>query len=122
MSNLLSDASRWLRGMTRANLSVPVEYISRDGERKSMAAVLGRTLFRAENGYGVTVRTESRDFLVSVADLPETPERGEKIVYDGRVYEILAPDGEPCWRWSGNFHDTRRIHTKETGEYERRDT
>ena len=43
------------------------------------------------------------------------PERGDTIIFNNCRYEVLAPNGEPVWRWSGAYHSTRRIHTKEIG-------
>ncbi len=112
---MLEQASEWLDSQRREHLSVPIVFVRKDGEVFSLEATLGRTLFRAENEYGVTIRTESRDFLIAASDLPNDPERGEKILYNGRRYEVLAPNGEPVWRWSGASQKTRRIHTKDTG-------
>lgn len=107
---LLENAAAWLDDQRQKSLSVSVVYVRRDGEVFSLQATVGRTLFRAENEYGVTIRTEARDFITS--DLPVTPERGDKIIHNNRQYEVLAPNGEPVWRWSGK---AMRIHTKETG-------
>ena len=112
---LLEDAAAWLNSQREECLSVPIEYRFRSGGSVELMATVGRTLFRAENEYGVTVRVESRDFLVSAEDLPGEPQSGDRIVHAGRVYEVLAPNGEPVWRWSGPQHVTRRIHTKEIG-------
>lgn len=112
---MLEQAAEWLESRRLKNLSVPVVYVRRNGETLQLNATPGRTLFRAENEYGTTIRTESRDFLVAGSDLPEDPERGDKILHAGHLYEVLAPNGEPVWRWSGSFHWTRRIHTKEIG-------
>lgn len=112
---MLENAANWLDNQCRRHLSLPVIYRRRDGSGVEITATLGRTLFRAENEYGMTIRVESRDFIVSAIDLPSDPERGDRIVHAGRLYEVLAPNGEPCWRWSGANHDARRIHTKEIG-------
>lgn len=115
---LLERANSWLESQRLKSLSVPAIYISRDGEIYKVKATLGKTLFRVENEYGITVRIESRDFLVSAKELPKDPESGDKIFYSGREYEVLAPNSESVWRWSGTTHLTRRIHTKEIGEHE----
>ena len=112
---LLEDAAAWLNSQREECLSVPIEYRFRSGGSVELTATLGRTLFRSENEYGVTLRVESRDFLVSAEELPSEPQRGDRIVHAGRSYEVLAPNGEPVWRWSGPQHVTRRIHTKEVG-------
>ena len=112
---LLENAAAWLNDRRQECLSVPIEYRFRNGGSVELTGSVGRTLFRAENEYGVTIRVECRDFLVSAENLPNEPQRGDRIVYAGRVYEVLAPNGEPVWRWSGSQHVTRRIHTKEIG-------
>lgn len=113
--NLLDAAAEWLNEQRRECLSVPIIYKPKTGGSFEIPATLGRTLFRTENQYGSTIRIESRDFLVAAADLPDDPERGDTIIYNGCRYEVLAPNAEPVWRWSGAYHSTRRIHTKEIG-------
>ena len=66
-------------------------------------------------GWRKTIRTETRDFLIAAEDLPDDPERGDVILHAGLRYEVLAPNGEPVWRWSGTGRILRRIHTKEIG-------
>ena len=112
---LLEEAAAWLNDQREECLSVQIEYLSKGGTSVRMTATIGRTLFRSENEYGVTIRVESRDFLVSSEQLPAEPQRGDRITYAGRIYEVLAPNGEPVWRWSGPQNVTRRIHTKEIG-------
>lgn len=115
---MLEQAAAWLESRRAEHLAVPVCYRRRSGEEVMVNAALGRTLFQAEDQYGITVRVESRDFLIALSELGAIPERDDKIEYNGRVYEVLAPNGEPCWRWSGTTHTTCRIHTKEIGEQE----
>ena len=112
---LLEEAAAWLNSQREECLSVPIRYQFRSGGSVELTATIGRTLFRADNEYGVTIRIESRDFLVNSRNLPADPQRGDRIVYAGRIYEVLAPNSEPVWRWSGPQHVTRRIHTKEIG-------
>ena len=113
---LLEQGAKWLREQRKACLAVTVKYCPQTGSPKNISATVGKTLFRAENQYGVTVRIESRDFIVSADDVDFIPERGDVIVYNGKCYEVLAPNGEPVWRWSGNGNWSRRIHTKEIGD------
>ncbi len=112
---MLEQAADWLEHQRRMKLAVPVVYVRRGGDVLNIKASLGRTLFRSENEYGVTIRTESRDFLIAGSDLADNPERGDKILHDGHQYEVLAPNGEPVWRWCGTYHWTRRVHTKDIG-------
>ena len=116
---LLEEGQQWLTSQRNAWLSVPVEYLRRDGERLRIHAVLGKTLFKTENSYGTTIHVYSRDFLIAAEVMPKDPQSGDKVFYDGVEYEVLAPGDEPVWRWSGTTHEVRRIHTKEIGKYER---
>ena len=80
-------------------------------------AKLGKTLFKAEDNYGVTIRMEQRDFIVRGEDLGVTPEVGDEIQYDRRRYLVTAPNNEPCWRWhTRQSHSQLRIHAKDNGE------
>lgn len=112
---ILEEAAEWLNDQREKCLSVPIVYRRKGKMPVSMTASVGRTLFRSETENGVTIRVESRDFLVSVDQMPREPQRGDRITYAGRIYEVLAPNGETVWRWSGPQHVTRRIHTKEIG-------
>ena len=93
--------------------AVKVDYLRADEIVSSqIPAKLGKTLFRAENNYGVTVRTEERDFIVRSSDLELTPEVGDEIHLDGMRYTVTAPDGEPCWKWhTRQTHSQKRIHS-----------
>jgi len=115
---MLEDAASWLASQTLESLSVPVLYRTRGGERFDARAVIGSTVYEAQDGGGVVVRTETRDFIVPAAQLPREPSRGDSVVWRGTVYEVLAPDGSPCWRWSDAYHNMKRIHTKEVGKEE----
>ena len=109
---MLEQASAWLEAQRLKELSVPAVYVRKDGTQIPINVTPGRTLFRAEDQYGVIVRIESRDFLVAASELSDEPERGDSILYNGIRCEVLAPNGEPVW---GAYHWTRRIHTKEIG-------
>lgn len=120
MADLLQKGSDWLEDMRTAHASRPVVYV-RGTDSVEVAATVGRTVFRLDKGYGVIERVEARDYLVSGADLVlggavALPKAGDRIrEIDGDkafVYEVMAPGGEPCWRWSDPYRRTLRIHTK----------
>ena len=96
----------------------------RDGEVmvESAPAKVGRTLFRTDDvATGVVFRFEERDFIVRASDFAAIgePRRGDEIVWDGRLYQVAAPDGEPCWKWhTRQSHTQMRIHAKYSGEPE----
>jgi len=84
------------------------------GAGYAITAVPGKTVFRQQNECGAYVRTETRDFIVRREHLAAEPQKGDEIAFGGRTYEVLAPGGEPAWRWSDPTHTAYRIHTKLT--------
>jgi hypothetical protein len=121
VTDLLRKSSEWLEDQRTRHAASTVEYV-RGSQSVELPATIGKTTFELDDGYGVLVRHESRDFLVLAADLvlgdaPTIPQRGDRIrevqgemVY---VYEVTAPGKEPCWRWSDAYRKTLRIHTKQ---------
>lgn len=121
MADLLEKASDWLEEKRTAHASRVVAY-ARGEQSAELPATIGKTTFELDDGYGVLVRHESRDFLVLAADLvlgdaPTLPQRGDRIKETQGatvfVYEVTAPGKEPCWRYSDSFRKTLRIHTKQ---------
>lgn len=120
MADLLQTGSDWLEGMRTAHATRPVAYV-RGTDSVEVAATVGKTVFRLDKGHGVIERVEARDYLVLAADLAlggaaALPKAGDRIrEMEGDkafVYEVMAPGGEPCWRWSDPYRKTLRIHTK----------
>lgn len=120
MTDLLEQASNWLEDQRTRHTSRMVAYV-RGEQFAQLPATVGKTTFEVDDGYGVLVRYESRDFLVLAVDLALSdvcvlPERGDRIrgtqgdkVF---VYEVTAPGKEPCWRYSDAYRKTLRIHSK----------
>lgn len=119
---MLQQASAWLDRQRKAHLSSPVTYLRpATGGLIIVLATVGRTVFEINSDIGVLERVESRDFLVSAADLVlggnvALPEPGDVIweLHGTQVlaYEVAAPGGEPCWRYADNHRVMLRIHTK----------
>jgi hypothetical protein len=121
MSDLLQQASGWLEEKRTAYASHVVTYVRGD-KSVALSATVGKTTFEIDDGYGVLVRHESRDFLILVDELildgkKSLPERGDRIgeLQGGKtvIYEITAPGREPCWRYSDPWRMTLRIHTQQ---------
>ena len=104
-----------LRAIQMQSLAVEVGYTPLGGEAHTIRAVVGRTVFRSTDVDGVWTRIETRDFIVPRELLSSEPQVGDEIEFLGNTYEVLAPSGEPCWRWSDAFHTAYRIHAKHTG-------
>jgi hypothetical protein len=120
MVDILKNGMSWLESQRDKNLSSLVIY-RRGDDTAEVPATIGKTLFRIEDEYGRVVRYESRDFLITASELilNETvvsPERGDEIIDDGFIYEVMAPANEPEWRYSDSFRNTLRIHSKLTGK------
>lgn len=120
-SNVLEKASQWLENQRTRHATSTVQYV-RGSQSAAVAATVGKTTFELDDGYGVLVRNESRDFLVLAADLVlggvlTLPERGDRIQETQGTamftYEVTAPGKEPCWRYSDLYRQTLRIHTKQ---------
>ena len=117
MADLLEQGEAWLAGMNRKHRARSVTY-TRDGQSAEIAAVVGRTVFRVDKGYGLFERVESRDYLVDAQDLEafDKPERGDRIkeTLNGKVevFEVMAPGNEPHFRYSDPYRRVFRIHTK----------
>lgn len=97
----------------------------RGGDSVEIAATIGRTVFEQADDYGLIHRTESRDYLVLATGLvlagaQIAPRAGDRIrENDGNkvfVYEVMAPGGEPPYRFSDPYRRTLRIHTKQVAE------
>jgi hypothetical protein len=124
MPDLLQTGSDWLADHLKTHASRSVVYW-RGLQQVTVQATVGRTLLKLNDGYG-SVRMEwtDRDFLIHAADLvldgsPTLPERGD-IIRETQgsktfVYEVMAPGGEPPWRWCDVFRKVLRIHTKQVG-------
>ena len=119
MTDLLRKSSEWLEDQRTRHAASTVEYV-RGSRSVELPATIGRTTFEVDDGYGVLVRHESRDFLILAADLvldaeQMLPERGDRIRETQGdttfVYEVTAPGKEPAWRYSDPYRKTLRIHT-----------
>jgi len=119
-TDVLQQASDWFENQRSRHAASPVEYV-RGEESVELPATVGKTTFEVDDGCGVLIRHESRDFLVLAAELilagqTTTPQRGDRIrqTQEDRVFvhEVIAPGREPCWRWSDPYRQTLRIHTK----------
>jgi len=120
MGNMLEDGSDWLEGQRKAHAASTVTYC-RGVLSVEVEATIASTTFEVETAGGAIETVQSRDFLITTADLvlggaEVLPERGDQIreIAGAKtfVYEVLAPGGEPPWRYSDDWRKTLRIHTK----------
>ncbi len=123
MGDLLAQGAAWLDDQRHQHLTRLVTY-GRGGESIEVAATVGRTVFEQADEYGILRRIEARDFIIRAVDLvlagtTTIPKPGDQIrETDGGVvlvYEVMAPGGEPPWRYSDAYRTALRIHTKHVG-------
>lgn len=123
MADLLEQGSAFLEDQRHRHMTRPVVY-RRASDEVSVSATIGRTVFEQADDRGLVSRIESRDFLVRAEDLvlagsAVLPKAGDSVrdSQDGRtfIYEVMAPGGEPPFRFSDPYRRTLRIHTKHVG-------
>jgi hypothetical protein len=121
VANVLQTGAAWLAGVANSHAGQAITY-RRGDTAVDLTASVGKTEFALVEVSGAGVTHESRDYLVSAEDLElggvqVTPLAGDQIEETDatgvtRTYEVMAPGGEPCWRWSDSSYIRRRIHTK----------
>lgn len=120
MTDLLEKGAAWLDQQRSRHLTRTVTYL-RGADGVDLPATIGSTTFEQVDEYGVVRRTQARDYLLSAADLVlagavTEPQAGDRIheTVGAQVflYEVMAPGGEPPWRYSDRYRQTLRVHTK----------
>ena len=120
MADLLETGSNWLQSQRKQHASREVTY-RRGTDTVLVQATIGRTVFEQDDGSGIIIRTEVRDYLIDDADLvlagePTLPLSGDQIEEIDSTqtftYEVMPIGAEPHWRYSDPYRRTLRIHTK----------
>lgn len=112
---MLADGASWLTSQLKAAAGRAVTY-RRGVDEAEVTATVGSSRFEAANQSGVLEQWESRDFLITTADLPYgDPQRGDRILEDqgGELveYECSSPRGVPEWHYGDAFRSIVRVHT-----------
>lgn len=120
MADLLQTGAAWLTAQMQQFASQPIVYV-RGNQSIPLSATIGRTEFEEADAYGVVQQVVSRDYLfpatalVPLAGL-NRPQRGDEVqeTRDGVLYryQVIAPQGEPHWRYSDAYQQVLRVHTK----------
>lgn len=116
MADMLATGSAWLNGIQKSHSAHTVEY-RRGEDAVELLATIGQTIFKQRSEYGAIIFTESRDFLITAADLTlGEPERGDQIIEtlvgSEIIYEVMAPGDEHHFRYSDTDRRMLRVHTK----------
>ena len=120
MANLFETGTAWLADQLKTHASADVIYV-RGADQVPVKATIGKTEFELDDGSGIVVRIQSRDFLIHTADLVlggvETLPVAGDLIRETQgtntfVYEVMAPGNEPHYRYSDPFRKLLRIHSK----------
>ena len=120
MSDLLQGGLNWLEEQRREHLSRTVTY-RRGAFSAGVLATVGATRFEVDDGYGLVIEQEMRDYLIATADLvldgeQRLPEHGDEILEEREgityVYEAMELGVEQHFRFCDPAGKTLRIHTK----------
>lgn len=116
----VSDAIDKARGALKSVAGRSVTFIQGEIEVE-VTAVVGETVFRIPEQYGLLIREETRDYLIESEDLESDgtvldPTQGdlieERTATGTRTYEVRSPGREPEWEWSDRGRNMMRIHCK----------
>lgn len=101
MSSMFEDAENLLDDLFLV-VGEMVEY-RRNGKSvaKDIPAKISSQIFRSEDRYGMTLRTEAKEFIFRYSDIEQIsePKNNDEIIFAGSRYLVGAPNGEPCWKW-----------------------
>lgn len=119
MVDRLDTAATWLTAKLKAVASVEAVLRGSDGTGFEINPTMGQAIFEGQNyENGLSVRIETRDFLIDVAELigGYRPRTGDKIEVGSNRFEVFAPDGDHCWRDSSAAEKSIRVHTRKINE------
>lgn len=114
--DMASIGNAWGEKMRKAFMAVPVTVVvPGTGVSRQVLATVTATKRTTMDAAGAFSTAQTRAFMISRDDLPETPVRGMRItlVEGGStlVYEAAAPtNGETVWEWTDRLQVLRRIH------------
>lgn len=125
MANMMQRGNSMVNRHMGAALAHDVTYRRKGKADLTVAATSGRPQFQAAvqtEGEQLAIQSAKKDYYIA-ADLltwglgRTYPERGDKIIDAGTVYEVLPLDSaSPVWEFMDTeLEDTYRIHTERQG-------
>jgi len=115
---MLETAEAALRKWRRTNLTKLVSYTCSAG---TIAIYVTQAETRVDSDNGeVVVQSRVVDFIVEAADLKVSgqtivPKPGDRIGFNGLVFELTSLGDEPCYRIHGRDYASLRLHSKQVG-------
>lgn len=111
MTNRLRNGLQWLSAKLNECCSENVVY-TQGSVIITVPALFGQTKYQTTSEFGQTTGSFLVDFLIRFADLGFYPELGDRILAEGRQYEVMELGDEGTWRWSDPYGIRLRVHTK----------
>ena len=118
---MLQQGLDWLEEQRKAHMVRTVTY-RRGAYTVSVAATVGKTVFEEDDGQGIIIEQQVRDYLVAAADLvlggeQIEPKRGD-LIEESRgsrthVYEVSSIGARPPCELCDPSGTTLRIHTRQ---------
>ena len=68
MADLIKNAMAWLEAQRREHLTIPITYRRGDASA-TIAATIGKTVFKVVDDFGRFQYIESRDYLIHAAEI-----------------------------------------------------
>jgi hypothetical protein len=121
VADLLETGLAWLGDQLKQHASRSVTYV-RGTDSVVVQATPGKTEFEQADAHGLKTISETRDYLIQVADLVVAgvqilPERGDQIrdTYGEtvHVFEATPVGSEPPFRFADPYRTVLRIHVRE---------
>jgi len=120
----ISSAMLWMSNRKFTDDGIAVTYANEAGTTTgSVTAVQGKTAWESDGSDGgPIIKQDTPDWFIKVAAitalLSREPKAGDKITYDGRVFQIMNPSGGGApWEWANWPHrSVYRIHSKQIGD------
>ena len=119
-TNLFYQADLFVNKIRNEVALIPITY-KRGALEIEICATPAMTVFRYTDAHRISIRKESRDYIINVSDLifgavmviPEpTDIIIEETLLERFTYEVGAWNGEPSWKYSGAYRQGFRVHTK----------
>lgn len=116
MGDMLKKGLEWLAQKRTATMASTITYRRTSYLTAELQATIGKPDMETVDEGNVRIGAAMIDFLILGSDFIPTfgePKCGDKVVSDGRTYEVMDFAGQGHWRWSGRPGSTLRIHTKQ---------
>lgn len=118
MTDRLTSAAAWLTSKLKTHASVSAVLRRPNGTTYNLTPTRGQSIFESvESDTGATVRVESLDWIVDLAELTTggstyLPQAGDVIELGNKRYAVFAPDGDHSQRYSSPEESSIRVHTR----------